>query len=76
MIIITFKHINHIVNIGGVDCIGLGSDFDGIDGTTLQIKDCAGLPLLYEELKKYYSEDTIEKFFYKNVLRVYKECMK
>ena len=70
------KHINHIVNIGGVDCVGLGSDFDGIDGTTLEIKDCAGLPLLYEELKKYYSEDTIEKFFYKNVLRVYKECMK
>ena len=70
------KHINHIVNIGGIDCIGLGSDFDGIDGTELEIKNCAGLPLLYEALKKYYSDDDIEKIFYKNVLRVYKECLK
>lgn len=70
------KHIRHIVNIGGIDCVGLGSDFDGIDGTILEIGDCSGLPLLYEALKKYYSDEDIEKIFYKNVLRVYKECLK
>ena len=69
------KHINHIVNIGGIDCIGLGSDFDGIENA-LEIKDASGVQLLYKELKKYYSEEDIEKIFYKNVLRVYSECIK
>ena len=66
------EHIRHIVDVGGIDCVGLGSDFDGI-GNKLEIKDASGLPLLYEALKKYYSEDEIEKIFYKNVLRVYRE---
>ena len=69
------KHINHIVKIGGIDVIGLGSDFDGIDNQ-LEIVDCSGMQLLYHALKKYYSDDDIEKIFYKNVLRVYKECLK
>ena len=69
------KHINHIVNIGGIDCVGLGSDFDGIENG-LEIKDASGVQLLYKELKKYYSEDDIEKIFYKNVLRVYSKCLK
>ena len=69
------KHINHIVKIGGIDCIGLGSDFDGIH-CDLEIKDAAGVQILYKELKKKYSEEDIEKIFYKNVLRVYKNCLK
>lgn len=69
------KHINHIVNIGGIDCVGLGSDFDGIENG-LETKDASGVQLLYKELKKYYSEDDIEKIFYKNVLRVYSKCLK
>ena len=68
-------HIRHIVKVGGIDCVGLGSDFDGI-GSTLEFKDCSGLPLLYEALKPYFSEEEIEKIFYKNVLRVYKENLK
>ena len=69
------RHIKHIVNVGGIDCIGLGSDFDGI-GSVLEIKDASGMQMLYEELKKHYSEEQIEKIFYKNVLRVYKDCLK
>lgn len=69
------KHIKHIVNIGGIDCIGLGSDFDGIDNN-LEIVDASGVQLLYEALRKDFSEEDLEKIFYKNVLRVYKECLK
>ena len=69
------EHINHIVKVGGIDVIGLGSDFDGIDNK-LEIENCGGMQLLYEALKKYYSEEEIEKIFYKNVLRVYKDCLK
>lgn len=68
------EHIRHIVNVGGIDCIGLGSDFDGI-GNKLEIGDASGIQMLYETLKKYYCEADIEKIFYKNVLRVYKECL-
>jgi len=69
------KHIRHIVNVGGIDCVGLGSDFDGIE-SKLEIENCGGMQKLYEALKKYYSDDEIEKIFYKNVLRVYKEVIK
>ena len=69
------RHIDHIVEVGGIDCIGLGSDFDGIDND-LEIKDASGMQLLYEALKEHYSKEDLEKIFYKNVLRVYKEVWK
>ena len=67
-------HIRHIVKIGGIDCVGLGSDFDGIENS-LEIKDASGVQLLYEALKKHFSEEEIEKIFWKNVLRVYHETL-
>lgn len=69
------KHIRHIADVGGIDCVGLGSDFDGI-GNRLEIKDCSGMQKLYEALKPYFSKEEIEKIFYRNVLRVYKEVLK
>lgn len=35
----------HIAGVGGVDCVGIGSDFDGISGN-LEICDCAKVCLL------------------------------
>ena len=54
------NHIRHIINVGGIECIGIGSDFDGIGGTQ-EIKDASGMQMLYEALKKYYCDDDIEK---------------
>lgn len=70
------NHISHIANAGGVECVALGSDFDGIGGN-LEISDCTKVNLLVPALKKagFDSED-IEKIFYKNVLRVMKDTMK
>ena len=68
------EHIRHIAKVGGIDCIGLGSDFDGIR-STLEIEDCSGMQKLYEALKPYFTQEEIEKIFYKNVLRVYKEVI-
>jgi len=45
------KHIRHIADIGGISCIGLGSDFDGMDDN-LELKDCGRMELLESELKK------------------------
>ena len=69
------EHALHIVNVGGIDCLGLGSDFDGIDND-IEFKNAAGVPLIYEALSKHFNEEELSKIFYKNVLRVYKECMK
>ena len=66
-------HAKHLVNVGGIECLGLGSDFDGI-ATNQGIPSAAYLPQLCEALKKSgFSEGDLEKIFYKNVLRVYKE---
>lgn len=68
-------HIFHMVNVGGIESVGLGSDFDGID-CELEMKDCSQIQMLAEALRKRgMTEKQVEKIFYKNVLRLYKELL-
>jgi len=68
-------HIKHIKNVGGIDVIGIGSDFDGIDLPS-EIADTSEMDKLYYELNKNgFSDDDIEKIFYKNILRVIKDVL-
>lgn len=70
------KHARHLANVGGVDVVGIGSDFDGIQGN-LEIGSSDKMPLLVSALgKEGFSDDEIEKIFYKNVLRVMGDAMK
>lgn len=70
------EHARYLANVGGIQCVGLGSDFDGIGGE-VEMKNCSMLPLLEWELKKQgFHESEIEAIFHKNVLRVYKEILK
>lgn len=70
------KHIEHIISVGGIDCVALGSDFDGIP-SCLEMKDASMLSCLYDALgKKGFNQEAIEKIFYKNFLRVFKEVTK
>lgn len=69
------EHMKHIRKVGGIDCIGLGSDFDGIYGE-LEMKDGSMLPMLADAMEKAgFTASEIEAVFYKNVLRVYKEIL-
>lgn len=69
------RHARHIANVGGVECVGIGSDFDGIEGN-LEISDCTKVYLLEDALKREtFSSNEIEKIFYKNILRVMKDAM-
>ncbi len=69
------NHIRHIADVGGINCIGLGSDFDGID-TNESLKDGSYLPRLEDALYKAgFGCEEIAAIFYKNVLRVYKEVL-
>jgi len=43
-------HIIHILDIGGINCVGLGSDFDGIPSTPTDLTDVSCYPALIEGL--------------------------
>lgn len=64
-------HIDHVVNLVGIDYVGFGSDFDGVSFLPRGLEDVSKYPnLIYELLKKGYSEDDIEKICSGNILRV------
>ena len=68
-------HARHIMNVGGRECLGIGTDFDGIEGL-LDYGSADKLPLLAEGLEKEgFTREEIESIFYKNVLRVYDEVL-
>ena len=69
------KQISYIKNLAGIDVIGLGSDFDGIPNN-LEMADASKLSMLQTALQEAgFSEEEIEKIFYKNVLRVFKSVL-
>lgn len=69
------QHVRHIVNVGGIECIGLGSDFDGITGE-LEMEDCSQLAKLIAELERaHFTGSEIEHILYKNVMRFYREML-
>ena len=64
-------HIDHIVKLVGVDYVGIGSDFDGVQATAADLSTVADLPNLTAELlRRGYSESDIEKILGGNMLRV------
>lgn len=46
------EHIEHIVDVGGVECVGIGSDFDGIPSTPTDLTDVSCYPALVEGLSR------------------------
>ncbi|MBK1809299.1 dipeptidase [Clostridium sp. YIM B02505] len=69
------EHIKHIRKIGGIECIALGSDFDGIENE-VEIKDASEMGKLAEALlKNNFSYDDVEKIFYKNAERIIREVL-
>ncbi len=68
-------HMKHMRQVGGIGCIGLGTDFDGI-GSKVELKDCSGMQLLADEMAAQgFTAGEIEAVFYGNVLRVYRELL-
>lgn len=67
-------HIDHAVQIAGIDHVGLGSDFDGICVTPSGMEDAGCFPSIFEELRlRGYSESDICKIAGENFLRVWDE---
>ncbi|MFZ7120070.1 MAG: dipeptidase [Eubacteriaceae bacterium] len=69
------KQIKYIKNIGGIECLALGTDFDGIEGE-LEIENIGEINKLLNRLKEHgLTYDEIEKICYKNVERIIRECL-
>ena len=70
-------HIDHVVKLVGIDHVGIGSDFDGIQAVPADLKSVADLPHLTAELlRRGYSESDIDKILGGNMLRVMEEVQK
>jgi membrane dipeptidase len=64
-------HIDHVVKLVGVDHVGIGSDFDGVQSTLSDLADISQLPNLTRELlRRGYSEKDVAKVLGGNMLRV------
>ena len=71
-------NIDHVVQLVGIEHVGLGSDFDGVgDNLPHGLKDVSCYPnLISELLKKNYTEEDIRKICSENFLRVWSEVEK
>jgi len=70
---VILESIDHLIRCGGEDVVAFGSDFDGFTGPPPDFKSPRDYAVLRERLLKKYSEDQVEKFFSRNVLRVLRE---
>ena len=64
-------HIDHVVDLVGIDHVGIGSDYDGIEVTPDGMEDISKMPLLFEELKsRGYTETDLSKIASDNFFRI------
>ena len=68
------RHIDAYMELGGEDCVGFGSDFDGISETPQGLSTAADFPRVLEELaRRGYTQAQLEKIAGLNLYRVLQE---
>lgn len=69
------SHVKHIKNVGGIDVLALGTDFDGI-GNEVEVENIGEIGKLRDALlKEGFTNSEIDKIFYGNIKRVLKEWL-
>ena len=65
-------HIDHVVDLVGIDYVGLGSDFDGIEVTPDGMEDISMIPRLFRELsERGYTQKDLEKIASENFFNAF-----
>ena len=69
------NHIDRVVQLAGIDPVGFGSDFDGVDGQLpTGLEDASKYPnLIYSLLKRGYTDSDIKKICSDNLFRVWRK---
>ena len=63
-------HVDHLVQVAGIDHVGIGSDFDGIGSTPVGLEDVSTFPDLIAELvRRGYPDEDLRKILGGNLLR-------
>ena len=71
---VLIDNIEYIIKLVGVDYVGLGSDFDGIESAPQELDDVSKYPLITKALvARGYSKEDITKILGGNFLRVLKD---
>jgi membrane dipeptidase len=71
---VLIDHIDHMIKVAGIDHVGLGSDFDGVDALPDGIDGVDSLPKITLELmKRGYSDGDVMKVLGENFLRVFEK---
>lgn len=66
------NHIDHLRAVGGIGCVALGSDFDGLIKPITGVTDAGKLPVIWDELRRRgYSEEDLRKIRGENFMRVW-----
>lgn len=74
-VVTVVDHIDHIVKVAGIDHVGIGSDFDGINSWPVGLDDVSDYPRITEELlRRGYSEPDVHKILGGNALRVLRDA--
>lgn len=69
---VLLNHLDYIVKLVGVDHVGLGSDFDGIEAPPLELDGVEDMPLITKALlERGYSKKDIQKILGGNFMRVF-----
>ena len=68
------RHLRHMANVAGMDSVGLGSDYDGMN-SVLEWGDAGGQQLLVQGLEKEFKPEEVEKICYKNALRAFRDII-
>lgn len=64
-------HCEHVREVAGIDHLGLGGDYDGVDTLPTGLEDVAGYPRLMDALaERGWSEDDLAKLGWRNITRV------
>jgi len=68
-------HIEHVRKVAGVDHVGIGSDFDGVDYTPVGLEDVSKFPDLFAELiRRGWSDGDLRKLAGQNLLRALRQA--
>jgi membrane dipeptidase len=60
------RHLEHVLTLGGEQCVGFGSDFDGIEQTMHGMEHAGMYQGLFETLSKHYTYTFLEQLFWQN----------
>lgn len=71
---VLIDHFDYVIRLVGIDHVGIGSDFDGIHTTPLDMDDVTFLPNITRELlKRGYSAEDVQKVLGGNFMRIIRE---